>query len=109
MIHANIKKYVLPNVPYVMVLWCFLKLGTAYRMATGAGFGFKLIGMIRTIGPAFADLSPGLNAADWLVGLAGAVIVRLVMLDKSKKAKNSEGMWSMARPGGARRKTSNRL
>ncbi len=109
MIHANIKKHVLPNVPYVLVLWCFIKLGTAYRLATGAGFGFKLIGMIKTIGPVFADFAPGLNGFDWLVGLAGAVIIRLVVYEKSKKAKNSERMWSTARPGGAGQKTSGRL
>ena len=34
----SIKKYVLPNIPYLFVLWACLKLGTAYRLAAGADF-----------------------------------------------------------------------
>ena len=50
----NIKKYVLPNIPYLFVLWACLKLGTAYRLAAGADFAHKLMGLGQTIGPAFA-------------------------------------------------------
>ena len=45
----------------------------------------KLIGLGRTIGPAFADFAPGLHPFDWLVGIAGAVILRLVVYAKAKK------------------------
>ena len=34
----SIKKYLIPNIPYLFVLWAFLKLGTAYRLAAGADF-----------------------------------------------------------------------
>ena len=91
------------------MLWFCLKLGTAYRLAAGEVPGFKLIGMVETISPAFADLWPGLYASDWLVGVIGAVIVRLWIYEKSKKARNSERMWSTARPGSERKKTSSRL
>ena len=40
----KLRKYVLPNIPYVFIGWVFLKLGTAYRLAAGAGFGEKLLG-----------------------------------------------------------------
>ena len=40
----------------------------------------------RTIGPAFADFAPGLHPFDWLVGIVGAVILRLVVYAKAKKA-----------------------
>ena len=33
----KLRKYVLPNIPYVFIGWVFLKLGTAYRLAAGAG------------------------------------------------------------------------
>ena len=61
----NIKKYVLPNIPYLFVLWACLKLGTAYRLAAGADFAHKLMGLGQTIGPAFADFAPGFNPFDW--------------------------------------------
>ena len=43
----KLRKYVLPNIPYVFIGWVFLKLGTAYRLAAGAGFGEKLLGLGR--------------------------------------------------------------
>ena len=83
----KIRKYVLPNIPYLFILWVFVKLGTAYRIAAGANFGLKLIGMMETTGPAFGDIAPGLDGFDWLVGIAGAALIRLVVYQKSKNAK----------------------
>ncbi len=31
----KIRKYLIPNIPYLFILWAFLKLGTAYRLAEG--------------------------------------------------------------------------
>ena len=59
----KLRKYVLPNIPYVFIGWVFLKLGTAYRLAAGGDFAHKFIGLGQTIGAAFADFAPGL---DWL-------------------------------------------
>ena len=64
----KIRKYLIPNIPYLFILWAFLKLGTAYRLAAGNDFAHKLIGLGQTIGPAFADFAPGLAPLDWLVG-----------------------------------------
>ena len=83
----KIRKYVLPDIPYLFIGWACLKMGTAYRLATGANFGEKLLGLMQTIGVAFADFSPGLNPADWLVGIVGAVGFRLLIYVKSKNAK----------------------
>ena len=83
----KLRKYVLPNIPYLFIGWAYLKVGTAYRLAAGAGFGQKLLGIMQTIGVAFADFAPGLNPADWLVGIVGAVGFRLLIYCKAKKAK----------------------
>ena len=83
----KIRKYILPNISYLFIGWACLKLGTAYRLAAGAGFGEKLLGLGRSIGPAFADFAPGLDPFDWLVGLVGAVAFRLLIYYKSKNAK----------------------
>lgn len=84
---GSVKKYVIPNIPYLFVLWACLKLGTAYRLAAGADFPHKLIGLGQTVGPAFANLAPGLDPFDWLVGIVGAVGFRLLIYFKSKNAK----------------------
>lgn len=83
----KIRKYLIPNIPYLFILWAFLKLGTAYRLAAGNDFAHKLIGLGQTIGPAFADFAPGLVPLDWLVGIVGAVGFRLLIYFKSKNAK----------------------
>ena len=83
----KIRKYVLPNIPYLFIGWFCLKIGTAYRLAAGAGFGEKLLGLGQTIGAAFASFAPGLAPLDWLVGVVGAVGFRLLIFCKAKKAK----------------------
>ena len=83
----SIKKYVIPNIPYLFILWACLKLGTAYRLAPGADFAHKLMGLGQSIGPAFADFAPGLHPLDWLIGIVGAVGFRLLIYIKSKNAK----------------------
>ena len=83
----KIRKYVLPNIPYLFIGWFCLKIGTAYRLAAGAGFGEKLLGLGQTIGAAFASFAPGLAPFDWLVGIVGAAAFRLLIYFKSKNAK----------------------
>ncbi len=84
---GNLKKYIVPNIPYLFIGWAFLKLGTAYRMAAGADLLSKVMGIGQTIGVAFADFAPGLNPMDWLVGIVGGVAFRLFIHMKSKNAK----------------------
>ena len=83
----SVKKYVIPNIPYLFILWACLKLGTAYRLAPGAEFAHKFMGLGQSIGPAFADFAPGLAPFDWLIGIVGAVGFRLLIYFKSKNAK----------------------
>ena len=101
---GNVKKILLPNLPYLFFLWAFLKIGTAYRLAPGADFAHKLIGLGQTIGPAFADLAPGLHPFDWLVGIVGAAALRLVVYAKAKRAKKfrRDEEYGSARWGGPR-------
>ena len=65
----KLRKYVLPNIPYAFIGWVFLKLGTAYRLAAGG------------------DFAPGLAPFDWLVGIVGTAVFRLLIYFKSKNAK----------------------
>ena len=83
----KLRKYVLPNIPYVFIGWAFLKLGTAYRLAAGSDFAHKFIGLGQTVGAAFADFAPGLAPFDWLVGIVCAAEFRLLIYFKSKNAK----------------------
>ena len=83
----KIRKYVLPNLPYLFVFWFFSKIGTAYRIAPGTDFGTKLMGMLDTFPKAFETYWPGLGGIDLLVGLAGAAGVYLLIQSKIRQAK----------------------
>ncbi len=85
--NRKIKKYVLPNFPYLMAFWFFSKLGTAYRMAQGGNAGEKLFGMMEAIGPVFQNYAPGLGLFDLVVGVAGAVGLYFMVQSKIRKAR----------------------
>ena len=99
---GSLKKYLLPNLPYLFMAWACLKLGTAYRLAAGANAGEKLVGMMNTINTAFASPAPGLDPVDWLVGIAGAAAIRLFVYVKAKNAKKfrRDEEYGSARWGG---------
>ena len=101
---GSLKKYLLPNLPYLFMAWACLKLGTAYRLAAGANAGEKLVGMMNTINAAFASPAPGLAPADWLVGIAGAAAIRLFVYVKAKNAKKfrRDEEYGSARWGGSK-------
>ncbi|MEY8334958.1 type IV secretory system conjugative DNA transfer family protein [Lachnospiraceae bacterium 47-T17] len=85
--NRKIKKYLLPNFPYLMAFWFFSKLGTAYRMARGGNAGEKLFGMMEAIGPVFQNYAPGLGLSDLAVGIVGAVGLYFMVQSKIKKAR----------------------
>ena len=82
----TLKKQVILHLPYLLFLFVFAKLGQAVRLAPGADASQKLLGLSEGFTLAFQSMWPG-AAMDWLVGLGGAVIVRLAGDLKGKDAK----------------------
>ena len=87
MVTDKIRKYVLPNIPYLFIGWFCLKIGTAYRLAAGAGFGEKLLHIGQGFQTAFASSAPSFHVLDICVGIFGAILVRLAVYLKAKNAK----------------------
>ena len=83
---GTLKKQVILHLPYLLFLLVFAKLGEAVRLAPGADASQKLLGLSEGFSMAFQSIWPG-AALDWLVGLCGAVIVRLAVYLKGKDAK----------------------
>lgn len=81
-----LKKQVILHLPYLLFLLVFAKLGEAVRLAPGADASQKLLGLSEGFTLAFQSMWPG-AALDWLVGLCGAVIVRLAVYLRGKDAK----------------------
>ena len=83
----NMKKLFLLNLPYLLFVYPFDKLAQAFRLAPGADLSGKLL----SIGDGFtaALSSPWLSfhPTDLLIGIAGAVFLRMAVYLKGKNAK----------------------
>lgn len=99
----NVKKLLLPNIPYVFIGLVATNLGEAWRLAGGAGASQKLLHIMDGLNAAFANPMPSFHPADLLVGAAIGGILRLAVYIKGKNAKKyRKGMeYGSARWGSA--------
>jgi len=85
--NVNYKKLILPNIPYVFIGLLATKLGQAARLSPGVDFSAKALNIMQGISMAFENIMPSFHPIDLLVGVAAAVIIRLVVYFKGKNAK----------------------
>ena len=85
--NVNYKKLILPNIPYVFIGLLATKLGQAARLAPGVDFSSKALNIMDGFTMAFSNIMPSFHPIDLLVGIAAAVIIRLVVYFKGKNAK----------------------
>ena len=83
----KLKKYLLPNLPYLFFVYLFDKLCQAVRLAPGLDASEKLLRIAQGFTEAFASLWLSLHPLDLLLGVAGAALVRLAVYLKGKNAK----------------------
>ena len=83
----KLKKYLLPNLPYLFFVYLFDKLCQAVRLAPGLDASEKLQHIGQGFQTAFASSAPSFHALDICVGILGAVLVRLAVYVKGKNAK----------------------
>lgn len=83
----KLKKYLLPNLPYLFFVYLFDKLCEAVRLAPGPDVSEKLLHIGQGFQTAFASSAPSLHVLDICVDILGAVLVRLAVYVKSKNAK----------------------
>ena len=83
----EIKKLLILNAPYLLFVYLFDKLGEAVRLAPGADASQKLLHMGEGFTAAFSSYAPSFHPVDLLIGLAGALIIRLAVYIKGKNAK----------------------
>ena len=83
----NVKKLLILNAPYLLFVWLFMKVGEAFRLSPGADLSGKLLHIMEGMTAAFEKPLPSLNGQDFLIGIAGAVILRLAVYMKGKNAK----------------------
>ena len=83
----EMKKLIIANLPYLLFVYLFGKLGQTYRLAAGADLSEKLLHLADGFSLAFESAVPSFHLFDLAVGMAGAVALRLMVYCKSKNAK----------------------
>ena len=85
---VDLKKVLILNLPYLLFVYLFDKLCQAVRLAPGLDASEKFLHLSQGFTEAFSYAAPNLHPLDLLVGIAGAVIVRLAVYAKGKNARN---------------------
>lgn len=84
---VNVKKLILPNIPYVFIALLATKVSEAVRLAPGSDASTKLLNIMTGLNTAFHSLVPSFHPIDLCVGVAAAIAIRLAVYIKGKNAK----------------------
>ena len=87
MLALHIKKLLILNAPYLLFVYLFDKVGQAVRLSPGADLSGKLVSIGSGFSAAFSNALPSFNPMDLLIGIVGAVVIRLAVYVKGKNAK----------------------
>ena len=83
----NMKKLFLLNLPYLLFVYPFDKLAQAFRLAPGADLSGKLLSIGDGFTAAFSSPWLSFHPTDLLIGIAGAVVLRMAVYLKGKNTK----------------------
>jgi len=83
----NLKKLILTNLPYVLSIWPIGKMAAAVRLSPGADLFSKLFLFGKGFEQAFSHWLPSFHPMDLCIGIAGAVLLKLVFCLKRRNAK----------------------
>lgn len=83
----NMKKLFLLNLPYLLFVYPFDKLAQAFRLAPGADLSDKLLSIGDGFTAAFSSPWLSFHPTDLLIGITGAVVLRMAVYLKGKNAK----------------------
>ena len=83
----NMKKLFLLNLPYLLFVYPFDKLAQAFRLAPSANLSGKLLSIGDGFTAAFSSPWLSFHPTDLLIGIAGAVVLRMAVYLKGKNAK----------------------
>ena len=81
------KKWILPNLPYLLFAYLFDKVSQAFRLAPGADLSGKILYLGKGFAAAFDNAAPSFAVIDLAIGIAGAALIRLIIYIKGKNAK----------------------
>ena len=104
---VNVKKLILPNIPYVFIALLATKVSEAVRLAPGSDASTKLLNIMTGLNTAFHSLVPSFHPIDLCVGVAAAIAIRTGGLYQGQKRQEiPQKIWSTAAPVGEPPRTS---
>ena len=83
---SDLKKHLILNSPYLIFVYIFDKLSQSFRIING-DMSFKILHIGKGLEYSFSHPLPSLHLIDIAIGIAGAVIIRLLVYFKGKNAK----------------------
>ena len=83
----NLKKTIIMHIPYFFIGLFATKLGQMWRFTTGAELGEKIMNLGKGFFLALESPLPSFHPFDLIVGIAIAVVFRLIVYGKSKNVK----------------------
>ena len=81
------KRKWLHELPYLLIALYATKIGQAWRLAEGTDAAHKLLTLMDSLSASFASPLPSFSPVDMLIGIAGAILIRLIVYTKGKNAK----------------------
>lgn len=99
---SKLKKKLILNLPYFLIGLYASKLGEAWRLAEGADASQKFLHLMDGFTAAFQSPLPSFHPSDLLIGLVIGCVLRLLVYEKSRNAKNIGAMKNTAPPAGVR-------
>ena len=96
----KLKKYLLPNLPYLFFVYLFDKLCQTVRLASGLDASEKLLHIGQGFQTAFSSSAPSFHALDICVGILGAVLSGWRCMSRARTRKSTARAWNTALPAG---------
>ena len=84
---SKLKKTLISSIPYVFIALFATKLGQTWRLADGITVSEKFLHIADGFTEAMQSHLPSFHPLDLLVGVMVALIIRLIVYEKSKNAK----------------------
>lgn len=84
--NLDMKKYILPNLPYLFIFWFFTKVAESYRLTMGNSLT-KAMGALSGLGAVMKNPLPSFYPQDLLAGIIGAAAIWLIVYFRKKNAK----------------------
>ena len=83
----DVRKILIQIAPYVLMAYFVNKVSYGYRISSGAEFWGRVMNLLNDFGKCFRWPLPSLNIYDFLIGIAGGVGFKLLVIYRQKNAK----------------------